>query len=128
MNLNLKPTILVVEDEESILNAITISLGDSGFKVITARVADQAWQYLKDIGPVEAIWLDHYLLGEDGIALTKKIKSEEGLKNIPIFVVSNSEDPQKKQEYLNLGVVKYYTKSDNTLEKIINEIRDYLKK
>lgn len=128
MNLNSKPTILVVEDEESILNAITVSLGDSGFKVITARVADQAWQYLKDVGLVEAIWLDHYLLGEDGIALTKKIKTEEKLKDIPIFVVSNSEDLQKKQEYLSLGVVKYYTKSDNTLEKIITEIKDYLKK
>ncbi|HPV70674.1 MAG TPA: response regulator [Candidatus Magasanikbacteria bacterium] len=128
MNLNSKPTILVVEDEESILNAITVSLGDSGFKVITARVADQAWQYLKDVGSVEAIWLDHYLLGEDGIALTKKIKTEEKLKDIPIFVVSNSEDLQKKQEYLSLGVVKYYTKSDNTLEKIITEINDYLKK
>lgn len=128
MNLNSKPTILVVEDEESILNAITVSLGDSGFKVITARVADQAWQYLKDVSSVEAIWLDHYLLGEDGIALTKKIKTEEKLKDIPIFVVSNSEDLQKKQEYLSLGVVKYYTKSDNTLEKIITEIKDYLKK
>lgn len=123
-----KLTILVIEDEETLLNAIAVSLEDAGFKVVKSRISDQAIQYLKDIDAVDLIWLDHYLLGEDGIVFTEKVKAEPAFKDIPIFVISNSEDPEKKQQYLDLGVIKYYTKADNSLEKIIGEIKDYLGK
>lgn len=123
-----QPTILVIEDEKPLLEAVSISLEKAGFKVVKSRIADQALQYLKDVGLVDLIWLDHYLLGDDGIKFTQKLRQEEKLKNIPIFVVSNSEDPEKKKEYLSLGVIKYYTKSDNSLEKIIEEIKSYLRR
>ncbi|KKR48974.1 MAG: Two component transcriptional regulator PhoB, winged helix family [Candidatus Magasanikbacteria bacterium GW2011_GWC2_40_17] len=123
-----KLTILVIEDEKPLLEAVSISLEQSGFKVVKSRIADQALQYLKDVGIVDLIWLDHYLLGDDGIKLTQKLKQEEKFKNIPIFVVSNSEDPEKKKQYLDLGVIKYFTKSDSSLEKIIGEIKEHFKK
>ncbi len=121
-----KPTILVIEDEETLLNVIADSLESAGFEVVKARIADQAIQYLKDIDAIDLIWLDHYLLGDDGIIFTKKIKADEAFKKIPIFVISNSEDLEKKKQYLELGAVKYYTKADNSLEKIIGEIKKYL--
>ncbi|MCX6779418.1 MAG: response regulator [Candidatus Magasanikbacteria bacterium] len=123
-----RPTILVIEDEESLLNAIATSLEGEGFQVIKSRIADQAWQYLKDVGLVDLIWLDHYLLGEDGIYFTKRLRGDEKLKGLPVFVVSNSENPVKEKEYEELGVIKYYTKSENSLEKIISEIKKYLAK
>ena len=123
-----KLKILVIEDEESLLNAITSSLEDAGFEVIKSRIADQALQYLKDISRVDLIWLDHYLLGEDGIIFTKKIKAEAAFKDIPIFVVSNSEDEANEKQYLSLGAIRYFTKSENSLEKIIGEIKEYLQK
>lgn len=123
-----KPTILVIEDEESLLEAVAISLEEVGFQVVKSRIADQAWQYLQDIGPVDLIWLDHYLLGEDGINFTKRLRADEKLKNLPIFVVSNSEDRDKEKEYQDLGIIKYYTKSENSLEKIISEVTAFLGK
>lgn len=126
--MNEQKTILVVEDERPLVEAIRIKLEKSGFAVTTARAVKQALQYLTEGVKVDAIWLDHYLLGqEDGLDLVAKIK-EDGSpwKDIPVFVVSNTATADKVQSYLRLGVNKYYTKADFSLELIIKDIKDFL--
>lgn len=117
-------TILVVEDEKPLLEAIHIKLEKSGFGVVTARTAEQAYGLLEDLNKVDIIWLDHYLLGkENGLDLVAKIKNDERYKNIPIFIVSNTASSEKVQSYINLGVNKYYIKSNYRLDNIIEDIR-----
>ncbi len=117
--------ILVVEDERPLSEAIKIKLEKSGLGVVTARSIDQALNHLKDQVKVDAIWLDHYLLGKgNGLDLVVKIKSDDSpWKTIPIFVVSNTVTQDKISSYLNLGVNKYYTKADYRLEDIIKDIK-----
>lgn len=120
-------TILVVEDEKPLLEAIHTKLEKSGFSVVTARTAEQAYGLLEDIAKVDIIWLDHYLLGkENGLDLVAKIKNDEKYKKIPIFIVSNTASAEKVQSYINLGVNKYYIKSNYRLDKIISDIRECL--
>ena len=123
-------TILVVEDERPLADAIKIKLGKSGLTVVTARTVEQALRYLEEEVKIDAIWLDHYLLGqENGLDLVAKIKADDSeYKNLPIFVVSNTASPEKVQAYLRLGVNKYYTKADNRLEQIIGDIQEFLRK
>jgi CheY-like chemotaxis protein len=117
-------TILVVEDEKPLLEAIHIKLEKSGFSVVTARTAEQAYGLLEDLAKIDIIWLDHYLLGkENGLDLVVKIKNDEKYKNIPIFIVSNTASAEKVQSYINLGVNKYYIKSNYRLDNIIEDIR-----
>ncbi|MEI6058046.1 MAG: response regulator [bacterium] len=140
-----KKTILVIEDERPLLEVVNDKLEKSGFGVIAARSVDQvfnahldksglgiisaksirqALDYLEGLAQIDAIWLDHNLLGkEDGLDFLKKFKSNGGLwKKIPIFVVSNSEGAKTIQSYVNLGVSKYYVKSNHRLDEIINDI------
>ena len=121
-------TILVVEDERPLAEAIKTKLEKSGFAVVTSRTVQQTLDYLEDIGVVDAIWLDHYLLGkESGLDFVTKLKTHDGRwENIPIFVVSNTASPDKVQSYMRLGVHKYYTKADHRLDEIISEIRSFL--
>ena len=121
-------TILVVEDEKPLLEAVRIKLEKSGFAVVTARTAEQAYGLLEDIGKIDVIWLDHYLLGkENGLDLVIKLKSQEQYKNIPVFIVSNTASADKVRSYINLGVNKYYIKANYRLDNIISDIRDCLK-
>lgn len=121
-------TILVVEDEKPLLEAVRIKLEKNGFAVVTARTAEQAYGLLEDIGKIDVIWLDHYLLGkENGLDLVVKLKSHEQYKNIPVFIVSNTASADKVKSYINLGVNKYYIKANYRLDNIINDIRDCLK-
>jgi len=122
-----KATILVVEDDKSLQDAIRIKLEKNGFFVITARTVVQAYDYLKEISKINVVWLDHYLLGEEsGLDLVVKIKGNKKFKKIPIFVVSNTAGAEKIKSYINLGIHKYYTKSDCRLDNIISDIKEYL--
>ena len=123
-------TILVVEDERPLLSAIKNKLERSGFTVVTAESTAQALEQLKEVGKVNAIWIDHYLLGkESGLDLVAKCKQKDSwCKNIPIFAVSNTASASNTHAYQKLGVTKYYVKAEKRLDEIIAEINEALKK
>jgi CheY-like chemotaxis protein len=122
--------VLVVEDERPLAEAIRAKLETEGFEVATSRTVEQALNYLQELSHVDAIWLDHYLLGkEDGLDFVAKLKSVGGAWNhIPVFVVSNTAGTEKIQSYINFGIEKYYIKAEHKLEDIINDIKSVLKK
>lgn len=140
-----KKTILVIEDERVLLDVVNARLEKKGFNVIAARSVDEvfnatlekndlgiisarsikhALEYLENLGDIDAIWLDHNLLGkENGLDFVKKFQSNGGrLKGVPIFVVSNSEGKETIDSYINLGISKYYVKSNHKLDEIIDDI------
>ena len=144
--------VLVIEDERPLLEAIKIKLEKNGFGVIAARSVEQAFNakakvekngfgvitiqsieqaldYLEDLEQVDAIWLDHELLGkEDGLDFVTKFKANGGRWNkVPIFVVSNMTNPSKLESYVKLGVTKYYVKVDHRLDEIIKDIKSFIK-
>ena len=123
-------TILVLEDEQPLLAVIRAKLESYGFSVVTARAVKQALNYLEDKVVVDAIWLDHYLLGkENGLDFVTRLKQDGGKwKQIPIFVVSNTGGPDKVRSYLRLGINKYYTKVDYRLDQIVTDIKEFLGK
>lgn len=127
--MNKDKVILVVEDERPLLEAVKLKLESSGFSVVSARSVKEALNHLKDVEKIDAVWLDHYLLGqEDGLDFVVECKKEDSwCKDIPIFVVSNTASPDKVQAYLKLGVNKYFVKAEKRLDDIINEMLKELK-
>ncbi len=120
-------TILIVEDEKPLLDAISIKMQKSGYETVSARTVEQALNYLNDIQKIDVIWLDHYLLGKgSGLDFLVRIKESEDYKNIPVFVVSNTASHDKIASYLNLGAVKFYVKAEKRLDEIINDINEYV--
>lgn len=123
-----RKSILVVEDEMPLLRAVQAKLERSGFDVVTARSVEQAVGYIEDGVHIDAIWLDHYLLGkQSGIEIVVKCK-EEGSPNInvPIFLISNTASGDKVQTYMKLGVNKYYVKAQVRLDSVIADIKEEL--
>jgi CheY-like chemotaxis protein len=122
-------TILVLEDEHPLLQAIKIKMENLGLNSVTARTVSQALSYLEELQSVDAIWLDHYLLGkESGLDFVAQIKKDESVwKNIPIFVVSNTASDDKINSYFHFGVKNYYVKTNYRLDQIITDIKNYLR-
>lgn len=123
-----KKTILVIEDERPLVQVIETKLTNAGFDVLTARTVDQGLSYMEDVDSIDAVWLDHYLLGEkSGLDFVAKLKSpEKKWGKIPIFVVSNTASKDNLQSYIRLGVNKYSVKADHRLDEMTKEIKDYL--
>ncbi|HEX8947183.1 MAG TPA: response regulator [Candidatus Paceibacterota bacterium] len=121
-------TVLVVEDEQPLADAIRLKLEHSGFAVAVARTVEQALHYLEDLVKVDAIWLDHYLLGkENGLDFVMMVKGEKAeWRHIPIFVVSNTASIDKVHSYLQLGVQKYYVKANYRIDEIVKDITEAL--
>lgn len=142
-------TILVIEDERSLLEVVKLKLEKDGWQVITSRSVErafaapleeivageislssveQALAHIEKLEQVDAIWLDHNLLGpENGLDFVIKFKDNGGRWSaIPIFVVSNTSDPALVKAYGKLGVQHYYVKAEHKLEAIMAEINSLL--
>ncbi|MES2223774.1 MAG: response regulator [Patescibacteria group bacterium] len=140
-----KKTILVIEDEKPLLEAVKMKLEKNNFDVITSRSVIRAFgspleedgkgtvtkdsiiealKHIENLERVDAIWLDHNLLGkEDGLDFVTKFKANDGKwSKIPIFVVSNTSNSDLVKTYAKLGVNHYYIKAEHKLENIIKEI------
>src|SRR3989344_4881199 len=120
-----KLTILVIEDEVLLLEAISKKLKISDCDVVGASSGKQALDYLKNLSKKpDAIWLDYYLGDSNGIELMEKIHDNKTWSSIPVLVVSNSASPDKVHKMLELGVKKYLIKAEHRLDDLVNEIKD----
>ena len=124
----MKKTILVVEDEAEILKFIIKKLEASGFSVIAVNTAEKALEIFGK-EKIDALWLDHYLLGrKSGFDLLVELKSNKKIsEKMPVFVVSNTAGPEDIQSYIELGVNKYFVKSNATLSQIVDELKIFFK-
>lgn len=121
------PTIMVVEDEVLLLQAITKKLKLSDMDVLSCSSGQQAVDYLNSIDELpDAIWLDYYLKDMNGLAFMQEIKNNPKWADIPVLVVSNSASPEKVHNMLGLGAKKYILKAEYRLDEIIAMIRDFI--
>ena len=123
----IKKTILVIEDEAKLVAAIKDALKRKDFIVYHAASMVKARGVIEGESKIDAIWLDHYLIGqENGLDFVAWLKKYEQRKNLPIFLVTNTASPEKIHNYLSLGITKFYTKANVRLAHIINDIISYL--
>ncbi|MGG3279960.1 response regulator transcription factor [Paenibacillus solani] len=100
-------TILVVDDDPSIVELLKDFLEYENFKVITAYDASQAWALLKQ-NSIHCIILDIMMPGQDGLELCRRIRAES---NVPILFLSARSDDVDKIRGLTLGGDDYIVKS-----------------
>ena len=82
-----KPTILVVDDDETNLELARALLEADGFAVVTATDAMSTFDVLKDVDPA-LILMDIQLPGMDGWELTRRLKKNVVTSHIPIIAVT----------------------------------------
>lgn len=121
-------SVMVVEDEILLLQAITKKLKLSGIEVLSCSSAKQALDYLQSVEVLpDAIWLDYYLKDTNGLAFMQQIKNNPSWSQIPVLVVSNSASPDKVNHMMELGAKKYILKADHRLDEIIQMIKELIK-
>jgi CheY-like chemotaxis protein len=112
--------ILVVEDEEAIRQLIRDTLEGEGYRVRTARSAEDALVLLSDVAP-SLILLDVRLPGMDGFGFVEAYRQRTGSGAAPIILVS----ALRPRDELPDGVVGYLRKPfdlDDLLERVERSI------
>lgn len=107
-------TILVVDDDKEIVEAISIYLSGEGFNILKAYDGLEALKCLKE-NNVHLILMDIMMPNMNGIEATLKIRETN---SVPIIFLSAKSEDTDKILGLNMGADDYITKPFNPLELI----------
>jgi len=116
------PKILLVEDNEMNRDMLSRRLQRRGYKVITAQDGEQGHLLARSESP-DLILMDISLPAMDGWELTRRLKSNEGTKHIPIIVLTAHALVTDRAKAFEAGCDDYDTKPiefDRLSEKIEN--------
>lgn len=119
-------TVLVVDDEVEITNAIEIYLSSEGYDVLKAFDGLEALNILEK-EKVDLAILDVMMPKLDGIRTVKKIRET---MEIPVIMLSAKSEDTDKIIGLNMGADDYLTKPFNPLEliaRVKSQLRRYMK-
>jgi DNA-binding response OmpR family regulator len=100
-------TILVVDDDQSIVELLRDFLENDQFHVKTACDTEQAWAILQQHS-IDCIVLDIMMPGQNGFELCRRIR---GGSNVPILFLSARSDDVDKIRGLTLGGDDYIVKT-----------------
>lgn len=105
-------SILVADDEQGIVDFVTLYLEKDGYEVLTASDGEQAWACLQQ-EKIDLAILDIMMPKLNGYQLIKKIRAE---KNIPIIFLTAKDASADKVLGLDIGADDYVTKPFDPLE------------
>jgi two-component system, OmpR family, phosphate regulon response regulator PhoB len=109
MAINLMPTILIVEDEDSIASIIKYHLKKEGYHVLTVGDGAEAVRVAKASKP-DLILLDWILPSIPGVEVCKLLRNSSEVANVPIIMVTAKLDDIDKITGLERGADDYITK------------------
>ena len=118
-----KPKILIVDDDTDILQIVEMEFLEAGFETMMATNGEEGFARLMEEIP-DAVVLDIYLPTMDGWELSRKIKAQEELQQLPIVLVTGIyTGPEFKAQALEIGVDAFLTKpySNQVLINILNK-------
>ena len=104
-----RPVVLVVEDFEDNRFMMRRLLEMSGYQVVEAVNGNQAVEMAASVRP-DIILMDLSLPQLDGLAATRRIRTQDGLGKVPIVAVSAHDSADFHAEALAAGCNEYVTK------------------
>ena len=108
--MKIKDKVLIVEDEQSISNFISMILTANGFDTIIVRTGEEALTMIASHCP-DMIVLDLGLPDMDGMEVLKSVRK---WSNLPVVVVSARNHEHDKVEALDYGADGYLVKTIGT--------------
>ena len=119
-------SVLVVEDEPSILELISVNLEHSGYATLRAGSAEHAGQILREMLP-DVVLVDWMLPGQSGLSLARKLRSDARTRELPILFLTARTGEQDKVAALEAGADDYVTKPFSPRE-LVARIRAVLRR
>jgi chemosensory pili system protein ChpA (sensor histidine kinase/response regulator) len=120
------PLVMVVDDSLTVRKVTSRMLARAGYDVATAKDGVDALEQLTQVVP-DVMLLDVEMPRMDGFELTRQIRRDPKLHNLPILMIT-SRTAEKHRDYaLELGVNAYFGKPFQE-EELLQQIRTYVDK
>ncbi len=125
MDNEIKPKILIVEDDEFLSGMYITKFTMEGFHVVFAEDGELGVVKAKEELP-RLILLDILLPKKNGFEVLQALKSDEPTKQIPVILLTNlSQEDDIKRGY-ELGAVDYLVKAYNIPSEVVKKVKERL--
>lgn len=110
-----KPVILIVDDEPKNVKLLVARLSNGPYQLEQAFSGAEALEKAKNLLP-DLILLDVMMPEIDGYEVTRRLKSNSELKQIPIIMVTSLDSAEDKVKGMAAGAEEFLTKPVHTIE------------
>jgi DNA-binding response OmpR family regulator len=104
-----RPLVLVAEDDEDILALVVFDLEDEGYEVVTTRNGEDAVALALERHP-DLILLDVAMPGLDGYEVTRRLRADESTRGTPVVLLTARAQVKDVIEGFEAGANDYVTK------------------
>lgn len=118
--------VLIVDDESGILKMYSEYLTTQGFEVLTASNGEEGIKVAKEQKP-DVILLDIIMPKFNGLDVLSKIKKDNDIKNIPVYLLTNLPEECSGAKAKELGCAGYLVKAQNEPKMIADVIKEIKK-
>lgn len=123
--MNNKKVLLVIEDEESLRNAVRDKLQLEGFKVLEAKNGAEGLAVALQEHP-DLILLDIIMPVVDGITMLQDLRKDAWGRDAKVIMLTNVNSNDKLSEAMAQGSYDYLVKSDHKIEEIVEVVKKKL--
>ena len=117
--------IVAAEDDKLISGSLCEALKASGYEPTPAYDGEEAVAKIKEVMP-DLVLLDIMMPKLDGISVLWELKSNPATAKIPVIVLTNIGDVETISKIVEAGAVDYLLKSDQSVDDIIQKVKDVL--
>ena len=116
-------TVLVIEDDRSLLLVLAYNLRRAGFAVVEADDGPSGLAAAQRAGrDLVAVVLDRMLPGMDGLDVLRELRADPALRHAGVVVISASIDPETRAAALAAGANAFVPKPFG-LEELVQQVR-----
>lgn len=121
------PKVFIVEDDKFLSLVLKGRLEREGITVYQAFDGKEALELLKTEKP-DLILLDLIMPNMSGFEFLENLRQDPEYAVIPVVVISNLGQESDIEKAKTLGVIDYYVKVRTSIEDLISNIKNILKK
>jgi CheY-like chemotaxis protein len=102
--------ILVADDSLTIQRAVAMVMEGSGYNLSFARSVDEALLVAKKDGRPDLVLADVALGNGNGYDLCAELKAEDGMRDVPVFILASTQSPYDEGRGRKVGADGYMAK------------------
>jgi DNA-binding response OmpR family regulator len=126
-NQNLPKSILIVEDEPALAEALADTLKDEGYDVATCPNGEEGLKQALETHPT-LILLDILMPKKDGLAMMTELKREQTPPISSVIFFTNLNQMDKIADAVDEGAEGYIIKAEASLEEVVKRVNEFFAK
>jgi putative two-component system response regulator len=119
---NIKPKVLIIDDDKFLLNMYSIKFSKNDFEVSSATSGEEAINKIKEGYVPDIILLDIIMPGMDGFEILEKIKKDNLAPKASVIMLTNQGQLADIERAKALGTSGYIIKATTIPSEVVEEV------